>query len=188
MGFRPSYFTCIAQLYLYYTLLVPYTYASYIRYWCIFFHYKIQYKSSSISNMVSEPSLWIFLGSSVFIGIILNSQLLPPLQLLLQPFVVKPLTRFSHRLWFRTYSCRHSESRDHCQSVATVILALIVFLQVPLRSFSADLPSRGNLTIIGAATRLHASREDSTQELTRSTHRQDPSRTSMRRHAPGSSC
>ena len=31
MGFRPSYFTCIAHLYLYYTLLVPHTYASYIR-------------------------------------------------------------------------------------------------------------------------------------------------------------
>ena len=57
-----------------------------------------------------------------------------------------------------------------------MILTLIVFLQVPLRSFFADLPSRGNLTIIGAATCLHASREDSTQELTRSTRRQDPSR------------
>ena len=31
MGFRPNYFTCTAHLYLYYTLLVPYTYASYIR-------------------------------------------------------------------------------------------------------------------------------------------------------------
>ena len=31
MGFRPSYFTYIAHLYLYYTLLVPHTYASYIR-------------------------------------------------------------------------------------------------------------------------------------------------------------
>ena len=31
MGFRPNYFTCIAHLYLYYTLLVPHTYASYIR-------------------------------------------------------------------------------------------------------------------------------------------------------------
>ena len=104
--------------------------------------------------MVSEPLLWLFLGSHVFISIILDSQLLPPLQLLLQPFAVKPLTRFSHRLWFRTCSRRHSESRDHCQSVAAVILAPIVFLQVPLRSSSADLPSRGNLTIIRAARAL----------------------------------
>ena len=27
MGFRPNYFTCIVHLYLYYTLLVPHTYA-----------------------------------------------------------------------------------------------------------------------------------------------------------------
>ena len=31
MGFWPNCFTCIAHLYLYYTLLVPHTYASYIR-------------------------------------------------------------------------------------------------------------------------------------------------------------
>ena len=31
MGFKPNCFTCIAHLYLYYTLLVPHTYASYIR-------------------------------------------------------------------------------------------------------------------------------------------------------------
>ena len=31
MGFRPNYFTCTTHLYLYYTLLVPHTYASYIR-------------------------------------------------------------------------------------------------------------------------------------------------------------
>ena len=37
-GFRPNCFTWIAHLYLYYTLLIPHTYASYIRHWCIFFH------------------------------------------------------------------------------------------------------------------------------------------------------
>ena len=31
LGFRPSYFSCIAHLYLYYTSLVPHTNASYIR-------------------------------------------------------------------------------------------------------------------------------------------------------------
>ena len=46
MGFRPSCFTCIAHLYLYYTLLVSHTYASYIRHWCIFFHCEIQYNLS----------------------------------------------------------------------------------------------------------------------------------------------
>ena len=69
MGFRPNYFTCIAHLYLYYILLVPHTYASYIRHWCIFSHYEIQYKSFSISNMVSESLLWPFLSSLVFISV-----------------------------------------------------------------------------------------------------------------------
>ena len=180
MGFRPNCFTCIAHLYLYYTLLVPHTYASNIRHWCIFFHSRNTIQYSSISNMVSEPSFWLFLGSPVFISIILDSQLLSHLQLLLQPFAVKPLTRFSHRLWFRSYIRRHSESRDHCQIVATVILALIVFLQVPLRSSSADLPSRGNLTIIGAAMRPHALPKDSAQKLMHFMGRQDPSRVFMR--------
>ena len=185
-------------MYLYYTLLVPHTYASYIRHWCIFSHYEIQYKSSSISNMVSEPSLWLFLGSPVFIGIILDSQLLPPLQLLLQPFAVKSLTRLSHHLWFRTCSCRHSKSRDHCQTVTVVILAPIVFLQVPLRSSSADLPYRGNLTIIGAPTHRHAPPKNSTQKLTPSTrchappgsvtHRHAPPGFVTRRHAPPRAC
>ena len=131
--------------------------------------------------MVSEPSLWLFLDSPVFIGIILDSQLLRPLQLLLQPFAVKPLTHFSHRLWFRTCNRRHSESRDHCQTVAVVILAPIVLLQVPLRSSSADLPSHGNLTIIEATTRPHAPPKDSAQKLT---HLQDSSCASTRQVSP----
>ena len=131
---------------------------------------------------------FFFLGSPVFIGIILDSQLLPPLQLLLQPFTIKPLTCFSHRLWFRTCSHCHSESWDHCQTVAAVILALIVFLQVPLRSSSTDLPSCGNLTIIGAPTCPHAPLKDSTQKLTCSTRRHMPPCASTLLHAPVFSC
>ena len=135
--------------------------------------------------MVSKPSLWLFLGSPVFIGIILDSQLLPPLQLLLQPFVVKPLTRFSHYLWFRTYSHYHSESQDHCQTITAVILAPIVFLQVPLRSSSADLPCCGNLTIIGSAMCPHAPPKDFAQELTC---RHAPLGSITRCHAPPRAC
>ena len=80
MGFRPSYFTCIAHLYLYYILLIPHTYASYIGHWCIFSHHEIQYKSSSISNIVSEPLLWPFPSSLVFISVIHFSTSLPPSQ------------------------------------------------------------------------------------------------------------
>ena len=62
-----------------------------------------------------------------------------------------------------------------------MILAPIVFLQVPLRSSSTDLPSHGNLTIIGAATRPHAPPENSAQDLMRL---HAPPGSSTRRHAP----
>ena len=64
-----------------------------------------------------------------------------------------------------------------------MILAPIVFLQVPLRSSSDDLTARGNLTIIGAATRPHAQPENSAQDLMRSTRRQDSPRASTHFHA-----
>ena len=101
MGFRPSYFTCIAHLYLYlyYTLLVPHTYAFYIRHWCIFSHYEIQYKSSSISNMVSKSLLWPFLSNLVFISVTPFSTSLPPSQQLPQPFAVEPSTSPSRCPW-----------------------------------------------------------------------------------------
>ena len=99
MGFRPSYFTCIAHLYLYYSLLVPHTYASYISHWCIFSHYEIQYKSSSISNMVSEPLLWHFLNNLVFISVTPFPTSLLPSQQPLQPFAVEPPTSPNRRSW-----------------------------------------------------------------------------------------
>ena len=99
MGFRPNCLTCIAHLYLYYTLLVLHTYASYIRLWYIFSHYEIQYKSSSISNMVSEPLLWPFLSSLVFISVTHFSTSLSLSQQPPQPFAVEPPTSPSRRPW-----------------------------------------------------------------------------------------
>ena len=90
---------------------------------------------------------------------------------------------FSHHLWFRTCSRCHSESWDHCHTVVAVIIAPIVFLQVPLRSSSADLPYRGNLTIIEVLTRRHAPPKDSAQKLTRSTRHHAPSRAIRLSHA-----
>ena len=58
-----------------------------------------------------------------------------------------------------------------------MIFAPIVFLQVPLRSSFDDLTARGNLTIIGAATRPHAPPENSAQDphaLPRAVTRQVP--------------
>ena len=99
VGFRPNCLTCIAHLYLYYTLLVSHTYVSYIRHWCVFSHYEIQYKSSSISNMVSELLLWPFLSSLVFISVTTFSTSLPPSQQPPQPFDVEPPTSLSCRPW-----------------------------------------------------------------------------------------
>ena len=58
-------------------------------------------QSFSISNMVSEPLLWPFLSSPVFISVTLFffSTSLPPSQQPPQPFAVKPLTSSSRRPW-----------------------------------------------------------------------------------------
>ena len=99
MGFRPNCFTCLAHLYLYYTLLVSYTYASYMRHWCIFSYYENTIQFFSISNMVSEPLLWLFLSSLVFISVTPFSTLLSPSQQSPQPFAVESQTSSSHRPW-----------------------------------------------------------------------------------------
>ena len=56
-------------------------------------------QSSSISNMVSEPLLWPFLSSLVFISVTPFSTSLPPSQQPPQPFVVEPPTSSSRRPW-----------------------------------------------------------------------------------------
>ena len=64
-----------------------------------------------------------------------------------------------------------------------MILAPILFLQVPLRSSSDDLTARGNLTIIGAVTRPHAPPENSARDLTHSTRLHAPPGFFTRLHA-----
>ena len=49
--------------------------------------------------MVSEPLLWPFLSSLVFIGVTPFSTSLPPSQQPPQPFAVEPSTSTSRRLW-----------------------------------------------------------------------------------------
>ena len=53
----------------------------------------------SISNMVSDPLLWHFLNSLVFIGVTPFSTSLSPLQQLSQPLAVKPSMSSSHHPW-----------------------------------------------------------------------------------------
>ena len=150
------------------------------------FIYEIQYNHSVFLTWYQSHHSDFFFAVLSLIGVIPNSQLLPLLQLLLQPFAVKPLTHFSHHLWFQTYSCHRSESRNHYHIVTSVILASIVFLQVPTRSSFADLPPCGNLTTIGAHMHRHALPNDSAPKLMHSTRRKPSARTSTRFHAPTS--
>ena len=56
-------------------------------------------QSSCISNMVSEPLLWPFLSSFVFISVTPFSTSLPPSQQSSQPFAVEPPTSSSRHPW-----------------------------------------------------------------------------------------
>ena len=49
--------------------------------------------------MVSEPLLWPFLSSLIFIGVTQFSTYLPPSQQPSQPLAIEPLTSSNHRPW-----------------------------------------------------------------------------------------
>ena len=152
MGFRPSYFTCIAHLYLYYTLLVPHTYASYIRAWCIFSHYEIQYNLSVFLIWYQSHCSDLFLAV-LSVLVLLHSQhcfryhnsrcSLSPLKLWRLPVVV---------LGFRTCSrCRWGVQHR-------------TFLEISLCSSWTDLPGCESLAVIRDFTRRHARLEVSASE------------------------
>ena len=88
--YGPNCFTCIAYLYLYYTFLIPHTYAFYIRHWCIFFHWEIQYNLPLFLTWYQSHCFDLFLGSLVFIGVTSFSTSLPPSQQSPQPFADEP--------------------------------------------------------------------------------------------------
>ena len=179
MGFRPNCLTCIAHLahlYLYYTLLVPHTYASYIRHWCIFFYSKNTIQSSSISNMVSEPLLWPFLSSLVFLSV-------TPFSFNIASAITTTVAAF--RRW--TVDVIQSSSLGSGPAAAVVKefhtaqttaaritvtnIAPIAVLNLPQRSSRADLQNHGRFNVIGDRTRPHA-----------------PSRVATCLHAPGFLC
>ena len=108
-----------------------------------------------------------FLAILSLFGVTPNLQSLSPSQPPLQSFAVESPMSLSDHLWFRTCSHRRSgvsHCKDHCHIVATVKLAPIVFLQVPLRSSSTNLLSRGNLALIKAFARPHAPPKHSTPQ------------------------
>ena len=195
MGFTPNCLTCIciAHLYLYYTLLVPHTYTSYIRHWCIFFYSRNTIQSSSISNIVSEPLLWPFLSSLVFLSV-------TPFSFNIVFAITTTVAAF--RRW--TADVIHPSSLGFgpatvvvkefhtAQTTAARItvtnIAPIAVLNLPQRSSRADLQNRGRFNVIGDRMRRHAPLKFSERLITRSTCRQDPPRAVTRLHAPGFLC
>ena len=156
MGFRLSYITWITHLYLYYTLLVPHTYTSYIKVLMYIFLLWNTIQSSSISNIVSD----LFLSSIVFIGVTSFSTSLLPSQQSLQLLAVEPPTSSSHCLRvpdLQPLSLRSPTPQTIARVVTAVYIALIAFLEVSLRSSSAD----ESLAVTGDATHPHASPKDS---------------------------
>ena len=202
MGFRSSYFTCIAHLYLYYTLLVPHTYASYIKHWCIFSHYEIQYKSSSISNMVLEPLLWPFLNSLVFISLTPFFNIASAITTTTAAFccwtfdVIQPSSLGSGPTAAVVKEFHTAQTTAVC--ITATNIAPITVLKVPQRSSCADLQNRESLNTVKDHTRPHVPLKVSLRLITRSTLRHAPPgsstclhslpRDSTRLHAPVFSC
>ena len=108
-------------------------------------------QSSSIFNMVSKPLLWPFLSSLIFIGV--TPSLLPSQQLP-QPLAVEPPTSSSCCLRvpdLQPLLLRSPTPQTTACVVTAVYIALIAFLEVSLRSSSADLHVGESLVVTGDA-------------------------------------
>ena len=186
VGIRPTLFTCIALL------LVLHTSTSYIKaIMYILLFWKIQYNSFNISNMVSEPLLWPFLSSLVFISVT------PFFFFNIASAIITTVAAF-HR-WTSdviqpsslgsgpaTAVVKEFHTAQTTAARITVTnIAPIAVLKLPQRSSRADLQNRGRFNVIGDRTRPHAPLKVSERLITR---HQDPPRASTRRHAPEFLC
>ena len=171
MGFRPNCFTCIAHLY--YTLLVPHTYASYIRHWCIFFHWKNRIQSFSISNMVLELLLWPFLSSPVFISVTFFFNIAFAITTIAAAFrswtsdVIQPSSLGSRPAAVVVKEFHTAQTTAAC--ITATNIAPITILKLPQRSSCADLQNRESLNTVGDSTRPYAPLKVSVRLITRST-------------------
>ena len=185
MGFRPNCFTCIAHLYLYYILFVPHTYASYIRHWCIFFHWEIKYKTSSIFNMVSEPLLWPFLSSLVFISVTPFFNIASAITTTATAFrrwtsdVTQPSSLGSEPTAAVIKEFHTAQTTIVC--ITATNIAPITVLKVPQRLSCIDLQNRESLNAVGDYTCPHAPLKVSVRLITSRLFR---SRAPTRCHAP----
>ena len=146
-------------------------------------------QSFSISNMVSEPLLWPFLSSPVFISVTLFffSTSLPPSQQPPQPFDVIQSSSLGSRPAAAVVKEFHIAQTTAACITATNI-APITILKLPQRSSCADLQNRESLNTVGDSMRPHAPLKVSVRLITRSTRLQAPSRAVTHRHALPRAC
>ena len=120
--------------------------------------------------MISEPLLWHFLGSLVFIGITPFSTSLLPSQQPPQPLVVEPPKFSSCRAWGSRPPAAivvvFHTAKTTTLCLTTTYIAPINFPQVPLISSYADLHTYGNLKAIRDFMHPHAPLKGSASQLT----------------------
>ena len=146
-----------------------------------------------IFNMVSEPLLWPFLSSLVFISV-------TPFFFNIASVITTTAAAFRHRTSDVIQPSSlgsgpaavvvkefHITQTTAARITATNI-APITVLKLPQRSSRVDLQNCERFNVIGDRTRPHAPLKVSVRLITRSTRRQDPPRTATRLHAPVFSC
>ena len=137
--------------------------------------------------MVSEPLLWPFLSSPVFISVTLFffSTSLPPSQQPPQPFDVIQPSSLGSGPTVAVVKEFHTAQTTAARITVTNIASITV-LKLPQRSSCADLQNRESLNAVEDHTRPHTPLKVSVRLITRSTRLQAPLRAYTCRHAPPS--
>ena len=143
--------------------------------------------------MVSEPLLWPFLNSLVFISVTLfffniASTIITTAATFRRwtSDVIHP-SSLGSGLAAAVVKEFHSAQTTAARITATNI-APITVLKLPQRSSCVDLQNCESLNVVGDRTRPHAPLKVSVRLITRSTRCQDPPRAATRLHAPVFSC
>ena len=178
MGFRPNCFTCIAHLYLYYTLLVLHTYTSYIRHWCIFFHWEIQYNIPVFLIWYQSHCSDLFLAVLSLLVWLLFFNIASAITTTAVAFcrwtsdVIQPSSLGSGPA--TTVVKEFHTAQTIATRITATNIAPITVLKLPQRSSCADLQNRESLNAVGDHTRPHAPFKVSVRLITRSTRRHAP--------------
>ena len=147
-----------------------------------------------IFNMVSEPLLWHFLSSLVFISVtpFFFFNIASAITTTAAAFhrwtadIIQPLSLGSGPA--AAVVKEFHTAQTTAARITVTNIAPIPVLNLPQRSSRADLQNRGRFNVIGDSTRPHAPPKVSERLITRSTRRQDPPRAVTRLYAPGFLC